>query len=133
MKAMRWLGLLGLILVLAACGAEKLDAVPPELVGTWTTADPLYAGRYIELQPKLVRFGTGEGTFAEHTVVRLERTKNDGVMTYTVHYLDGDMEKDVWTFVHDPAHGNVIRLSHPKQIEWTKQPSAVEPVPGALD
>lgn len=132
MKAKQWLGLVVLVMALSGCGPEKLAAVPAELVGRWTTDYDQYTDRYIELQPNVVRFGTGEDTFVEHTVLRLEREEKEGVMEYTVFYLDQNMEQAEWKFVHDRGRGNVIRLMNPK-MEWTKQPPSAESLPGATE
>ena len=49
------------------------DAVPAELVGSWTTDDPRYEGRSLELTPDelILRASAREGT--EYTVRRVQR------------------------------------------------------------
>lgn len=70
--------LLGL-LILVAAGVRIApllsgpDAVPAELVGSWTTDDGRYAGRHLELTPGTLTFRTSAREATEYAVRRVER------------------------------------------------------------
>jgi hypothetical protein len=69
---------LGLLLLVAgvvrvAPLLSRPDAVPTELVGSWTTDDLRYEGRLLELTPDTLTLRTGSGPATEYAVKSVRR------------------------------------------------------------
>ena len=95
------------------------DTVPAELVGSWTTDDPLYQGRYLELTPDalILRASAREGT--EYAVRRVQRrqiaqgsryvitaqSERSGDYTLTLEYRDAQQ---------------TIALGNPARVVWRR-------------
>jgi hypothetical protein len=62
--------------------------VPDFLIGEWTSENPEYSDRYIELSPKSVTFGTGGTSFVKYQVLGIVQEEIDGVDTIVLHFKD---------------------------------------------
>jgi hypothetical protein len=70
----------------AGCSRSSTDTVPDSLLGVWTTPDPRYAGRFLDLRPHSVTFGLGEDGQSVYPVSYVEWTSERGESVFTVHY-----------------------------------------------
>jgi hypothetical protein len=104
------------LVALHACGGG-LDAVPPELIGTWTTPVPKMKDRYLQFTDQLVIFGTGATTKDIHRIVRidLEGTK-EGKTLYTLAYKDAHNERWTLALFYDAASGGTIQLENRTEV-----------------
>jgi hypothetical protein len=98
-------------------GASRLDSVPGELTGVWYSNHPNYAGRYFELRPRMVIFGTGEDSNTQHEIVSIQRTVEDQQTVYEVTYRNEGAE-DTWTFFYYSDHS--IQFKNQLGVPWSK-------------
>ncbi len=104
----------------AACQFRKSTAVPDDLVGVWTTTDPKYADRFLELTKDRILFGTGEGNVDTHPIVNIEQAREEKHTLYTISYATPGGREATFSFYHDPADDGVIRFKNQQHIAWTK-------------
>ncbi len=105
--------------LLAACGGR--DTLPPALIGTWTTNDAAYAGRYLKIGAQTLELGVGDKEF-EILPIRGVDAEDlaDSSTFYTVEY--GPTAEDVLAlrFHFRPGPPGIVKIEHQPQI-WTRQ------------
>jgi hypothetical protein len=102
-----------------ACARE---AVPLDLIGTWTTNDARYAGRSLEIGAETLAFGA-EGTRTTYRMQGIERVVEEGTGETVFHlYYDhaGDAERELR--VRTPQPG-LLRLDNHSEV-WTRSGAA---------
>jgi hypothetical protein len=109
---------LALSLLLAAC--SKQTQLPEELVGTYTTSTPSYAGRYLELQPDQIVLGLGEAGASKHRIRSVKLDEEDGEQLYVVAYK-GEGGTDYLRFFRDEEREGAIVLANQTTVIWTRQ------------
>ena len=88
--------LLGLAVIAVVAGRmlyhQGFDSktVPINLVGLWTTADPNYSDRYLELQSDTITFGTGGTSSIKHSVIGVVRQEAGEGEAYEIHFRGVD-------------------------------------------
>ena len=112
--------LAALLFGLAACASPPPE-VPAPLRGRWTTADPRFVGRAMELTIDGVAFETGEGSPARHPVLAVaEDPREGGSRRYTIVYAgDGGNEYRL-TVRYDEAAGE-LRLENRAEVVWRRE------------
>jgi hypothetical protein len=93
--------------------------VPSQLVGTWTTSDPQYANRSLEIGQESITFGTGPGTESTGFVEDVRFSAVDGKTLYTISYSSPDGPGRLSFYFGDDG-GRTIRLRNQEQIVWKK-------------
>src|SRR5574338_763150 len=80
---------------LAAVLTCAREAVPPELIGQWKTADPRYADRSLAIGTERITFGAGAEGFQVYRVRGVEREGGGGAdALYRVFYdMPGEPER----------------------------------------
>jgi hypothetical protein len=107
-------------LAVVACSRGP-STLPPELLGTWQTSAPQYDGRYLELRPQLIIFGTGSGAPEEHALANVEvRSAGLGTTHYTIHYRAEDGAILTLELDHSAGPPDTLRLSN-RDFDWHKQ------------
>jgi hypothetical protein len=120
---LHWLSrvaLTALVLGLGGCeGGTRLDLVPNELVGTWTTDAPGYDERALEIfEDGLVIWA--EGVMIESRVLRtVRRWDRAGLASYRFEYLDSDGGLTDFEFDFRAADG-LIRIRNQPDIAWRR-------------
>jgi hypothetical protein len=112
-------GIAGLVAFLVFVPAKR-HYVPEELVGVWTSSDPRYADRSLELTRITVAFGTGTQTVDLYFVSDVEKTLQGNNILYTIrcHRLNGAQEQV--SFYHALKNGGEIRFKNQQHIPWMK-------------
>lgn len=108
----------------AACGGDEGPAaVPEEMVGYWTTSDPLYEDRAFELRREAVIFYTGTGLFdfTAHPVKEVEISRDPEVegSLVSVRYTDGGMPYE-FSFRFLPGDPDEIRFANRERVVWRR-------------
>ena len=115
---------LPVLLVFVAALACAREAVPTELIGRWTSDDPRYAERALEIGAEQIAFGVGPGTRMTYRVQGIEREADaaDGTL-YRVYY-DAPGEPERALQVRLPTQGR-LRIENHNEL-WTREsaPSA---------
>jgi len=95
--------------------------VPTELVGLWTTADPSYSDRYLELQPDSITFGTGGTSFIKYSIIGVVRQEAGGGEAYEIHFRGVDGAKFSREIVLAGSGDKLFFRSQP-EVVWTPFP-----------
>ena len=103
--------------LLAGCSA-RLEQIPAELVGTWTTDAPDYAGRYLEISATGLSFGTGDGRANWNSLRGARIESNDDGTLYVLHYDSVDGAPAELSIAYSPEL-DAIRLAH-REAVWTR-------------
>lgn len=117
--------MLTLLSVLSGCQAER--DVPDQLLGTWKTAAPLYADRFLEIGKEALTFGTGDGASNSYMIESVEKVNEgqEGQATlysmYTISYTDREGQEYMLAFYHDPRKGGLIWFKNQDHLIWTKE------------
>ena len=114
-----------LILVIgsvAGCSRSSTKTVPDSLVGVWTTPDPRYADRFLDLGRGSVTFGQGHGAQSVYAVSSVEWITDHGQSLFTIHYETEDGTDASLSFYHVPLDGTLVFRNQP-QIHWFRKRS----------
>ena len=95
--------------------------IPPELIGTWETADPRYEERSFELTTDRIILALGEDGKKSYLIERFEKSQEFRATTYTLTYTNlVEGASDTVAFYYEPRDGGVIRFKNQQKIEWKK-------------
>jgi hypothetical protein len=98
--------------------SNDLKTMPAELLGVWNTTDARYADRAFEIKTDSLIFHTGDGSFTQHSIKRVNVVREDSVPLYTVDYLIGD---DLYTFsFYYDRTPDTIRFQNQSEMKWTR-------------
>jgi hypothetical protein len=94
------------------------DDVPSELIGRWTSDDPRYADRSLEIGTETVAFGAEGGTRIVYRAQGIEREIDAGTGTIYHLYYDaaGDSERELRVRIPTPGH---LRIDNHSEL-WTR-------------
>jgi hypothetical protein len=106
-------------LALAAALACAREGVPVELIGRWTTDDPRYADRALEIDAERIAFGTGPGLRLTYRVQGIEREADATNGTLIRLYYDAPGEPERALQLRLPTAGR-LRLENHSEL-WTRQ------------
>jgi hypothetical protein len=92
---------------------------PPELLGTWTSANGPYADRSMEIGVFGVTLGLGAGLTESYPILTTRVWEESGATVYLITYesVDGETELEL----HLAPDGS-LTLRNPSHIRWTKNP-----------
>jgi hypothetical protein len=108
---------LPVLLALVAALACAREGMPAELIGHWTTDDPRYADRSLEISAERISFGVGPGGRMAYLVKGVERETDASGELYRVYYhLPGEFERTLELRL--PQAGR-LRIGNRSQ-NWTR-------------
>jgi hypothetical protein len=111
--------LLSLACLASSCNDSRI--LPNKLVGFWTTENPRYQGRFIELDNVYLFIGVGPRQVPKLQVVdRFKAVQAGSEITYTVYSTDLQGVSDQMTFHFSPANGGEIELNNQRGIVWRR-------------
>lgn len=108
------------VALLVACLEPASVSLPPEVLGTWVTAEPVYAGRYLELRPDTVIFGTGEVEPVRGQITFIGHQYVSGTSRYDIDYMTSDGAELQVVIYYLPVERTVELKSRPG-VRWKKQ------------
>jgi hypothetical protein len=109
-------GLRVALALVAALGCAR-EAVPTELIGRWTSDDPRYADRSLEIGTEQLAFGVGSGMRMTYRVQGVERESDPTGTLYRVFY-DGAGEPERALVLRLPSPGR-LRIDNHNEL-WTR-------------
>lgn len=123
-----------LLLLLVAIGGHQNNAnlLPTDLVGFWTTDEPRYQGRFLELYRVYVIVGAGPQEAPRiETVDSVETQQESDHILYTISSTDLSGVRDKMTLLYTPKNGGEIRFRHLENLVWKrhKENSGPQPAP----
>ncbi len=100
--------------------SEMIDEPPQELVGRWSTVDPAYADRALEIGTDVVALDMGPGLRQWYPILSTRSWEESGNTAYLITYetIGGD---ELEVEVHLYADGT-LRLRNPSHMVWTRAP-----------
>jgi hypothetical protein len=107
------------VLALLAALACAREAVPHELIGRWTSDDPRYEGRSLEIGPDRLAFGAGLGSSLSYRVRGIERETDTETGTLYRLYYDAPGEPERALQLRLPTPGR-LRMDNHSEL-WTRQ------------
>lgn len=122
-------GALLAILILSDIATSKADdwslaaPAPGEILGRWTTTDPSFANRYLEITPHTVTFHDGGRSSPRLPILRVDRkTSADGFAAqYLVHFENLDLERE--TLLITMLSGGRIVVGNRRGVAWSREES----------
>ena len=103
-------------LVLTAALACAREAVPTELIGRWTSDDPRYAGRSLEIAAEQIAFGVDAGIRVAYRIQGIEREVDAGTLYRLYYDAPGEPERVLQARVPAPGH---LRIENHSEL-WTR-------------
>lgn len=92
---------------------------PSDILGIWTTTDPRYEDRALEITDTTVVFYTGEGRSVTYRISDVSVEESEYMYYYTIQYGAGDDESTLaFDYTNIPA--DRIRLRNQREMAWTK-------------
>ena len=104
-------------LVFGAAIACAREGVPTELIGRWTSNDPRYADRSLEIGAEQLAFGVGSGMRMVYRVKGVEHD-SDPVGTFYQVFYDAPGEEERTLQVRLPMPGR-LRIENHSEL-WTR-------------
>ena len=104
------------VLVLTAALACARDEVPVELIGRWTSDDPRYADRALEIGAEQIAFGVDAGIRIAYRIQGIERVEDAGALYRLSYDAPGEPERELRLRV--PAPGR-LRIDNHSEL-WTR-------------
>lgn len=98
----------------------KGASLPDEISGVWTTTDPRYRDRFLELDKATVIFGIGSYNINVYFISEVEKISQGKSILYTIYYHNREGMEDKLSFYYNPVNNGSIRLKNKKHIVWTK-------------
>jgi len=110
-----------LLLVCLACSRDNPKVLPDKLVGFWTTDEPRYQDRFLELSKVYVFIGVGRRQVPSVQVVdRFEAVQAGKETKYTIYSTDLQGTAYQMTFQFSPVNGGEIQLKNQQGIVWKR-------------
>jgi hypothetical protein len=120
---LRILGLIVTVLLVSNCGHE---AVPPELIGTWTTSAPLYETASMEITADTITFRDGKGYAGVNRITDIEkREEKEGTLVKMGYEGDEGVHFVLSFYLKKVKKGTaahpMIVYKNQKNLKWTKE------------
>jgi hypothetical protein len=111
------------LLVVAGCDSAKPLAVPPELLGTWRTQDPKYAGLFFKIDHGSFSFSTVEGNVESYAIVTYEQLDDRKQTSGYTHVLHGnrDGQKLQVNLSYEPLGGGRLKFRNQNKTTWSRE------------
>jgi hypothetical protein len=125
MSAIRKMLSIPLLLAIAcmASGCNNSRILPNTLVGFWTTENPRYPDRFIELDNVYLFIGLGPRQVPKLQVVdKFKAVQAGNETTYTIYSKDMQGVGDQMTFKFSPANGGEIVFNNQRGVVWRRFP-----------
>ena len=108
--------------LLFGCQVREPTTIPDDLLGAWKTSAPKYKRCFFEITKDSITFVNRDSLEGPdiNTIVKIEITKEEKQILYTIHYKKMKGEKYKFPFYYDTSEGGTILLKNQKEIEWRK-------------
>jgi hypothetical protein len=100
---------------------NEVISLPENLMGKWTTSEPKYINRFLELTKTGLTYGLGENQENVYIISSVEKGVESNNILYTINYKDTNGSEFTRSFYYESANGGVIKFKNQENIEWTKE------------
>jgi len=116
--------LLGMLLLIFQACRSQPTTLPAELIGTWRTDHPKYAGLYFQITPGSFTFSTPEGSVETYTLTayqQIETTthRNKKNVKHLLRGTKQDQETEL-ALLYDTSGGGAIRFANRGPMVWIR-------------
>jgi hypothetical protein len=110
------------LLVILGCDSAQPRSVPPELLGTWRTQDPRYAGLFFKIDSGNFSFSTVEGNVESYAIVKYEQPASGPDARIPAHVLHGsrDGQKLQVSLLYESLGGGRLKFKNQDKTFWTR-------------
>lgn len=121
---LKWIFLMVLALSInLGCSSNEIENLPQEVLGSWKTDTPKFAGFSFELSEDAITFtdlNAENGIECNMIEKRTKETDNENNIFYVVHYENEEGLALKFAFYYDPSGGGEIRLKNQETTVWTR-------------
>ncbi len=118
-SAFRLAGIVFAFGLLAGGCTTPSEELPEEVLGRWATTESRYADRFFEIQPEILRFGTGGNGSEVYSIRDVDTEPHPRGRLFRLTYLvDGE---DMQFAFHYDSATSTIRLFNQSSFEWLKE------------
>ena len=132
MKGGRRCTSLSAVLLILACGFDRLEAPLESVQGRWTTTDDLYADRAFEIDDDFLYLLQGGNTFSVHKIHDV-RIADDDLLRYTISYRGDEGALFSFHFYLSQEEGGTLLFPYQMLTKWRRDPKASVPWGALLD
>ena len=111
-------GLHAALALFVALGCAEREAVPTQLIGRWTSDDPRYVDRSLEIDPEQLRFGVAPGLQLSYRVRGVESQADPSAGTLYQLFYDAPGEPERSLQLRTPGPDR-LRLENHSEL-WTR-------------
>ena len=126
MKGGRWCTGLSAVLLILACGSDRLEGPLASVQGRWTTTDDLYADRAFEIDEDFLYLLQGGDTFSVHKIHDV-RIADDDLPRYTISYRGDQGALFSFHFYLSQEEGGTLLFPYQMRTKWRRDPKASVP------
>jgi hypothetical protein len=108
--------------LLFGCQSREPTPIPDELLGVWKTYAPKYKRCFFKITKDTIIFENRDSLEGPdvNVIVKIETTKKEKQILYTIHYKKIKGGKYKFSFHYDMSEGGTIRFKNQQEIEWRK-------------
>ena len=126
MKGDRWCTSLSALLLILACGSDRLEEPLERVQGRWTTTNDLYAGRAFEIDDDFLYLLQGGDTFSVHKIHDVGIIDDD-LPRYTIEYRGDEGALFSFNFYLSQEEGGTVLFPYQMHMKWRRDPNASVP------
>jgi hypothetical protein len=116
-RLFRWkVGLIIGLVILAGCQG----ALPSQMIGTWGTQDPRYAGRSLQIGADTIVFVADEDNKAVGSIRKVRTKARDTSIWVKIEYLDNEQKSQTAELVYLPEYGGSLSFKNQPGVVWKK-------------
>lgn len=110
--------LLLMLSVFLACTIAQ-ETLPAELLGIWTTDDPSYEGRFMQIFKDRIYFGTGEDEPTANSIIAVSTEYQDDLAICTIDYQEPDGD-EYRLRLRYRFSDDALRLANRSRVTWKR-------------
>ena len=114
------------LLLILACGSDRLEGLLTSVQGRWTTTDDLYADRAFEIDDDFIYLLQGGDTFSVHKIHDVWITDDD-LPRYTIEYRGDEGALFSFHFYLSQEEGGTLLFPRQTHMKWRRDPDASVP------
>ena len=123
MKTAFGIAAFALLLTAIVYWAPRPATIPAELRGKWTTDNPRYADRYLDVGVNLIALSLGSKKISVWFIEQVETLPTKSGKQYVLHMRDEDGELQSLAMQLDPDAGYRMQLGRQHEVVWRRQSS----------
>jgi hypothetical protein len=104
------------LVILAGCQG----VLPCQMIGTWSTQDPRYAGRSLHIGADTIVFIADEDNKTPGSIRKVRTKARDASLWVKIEYVDNEQESQTAELVYLPEYGGSLSFRNQPGVVWRK-------------